>query len=320
MGSRKIWTGISIGSAVLSIISLFIWQLNFGIDFVGGTLLEVQFKQEVALQPIRETLAKAGYHKYVVKHYGSNRDVHIYIGPIDKKSAQKDSVASATATSAEKNAAAAKFELNRLLKLIGTAVKQEPVLRKNDFVGSQVGDELVEDGGLALLVTFFCVLLYVALRYEFRFAAGAIIALVHDILFTLGLFSLFGIEFDLAVLAALLAVIGYSLNDTIVVFDRIRENFRKVRKGSVEEVMNISLNETLSRTLMTSVATLLVVIALLILGGDTLFGFSIALCIGIVVGTYSSIYVASAAALAFGVTRANLMVAKKEDPEIDARP
>ena len=184
----------------------------------------------------------------------------------------------------------------------------------------QVGDELTEDGGLAMLYALIGILVYVALRFEYRFALGSVIALVHDVLFTVGVFSLFQIEFDLTVLAAVLAVIGYSLNDTIVVYDRIRENFRKIRKGGAQEVVNVSLNQTLSRTLMTSLTTLLVLIALFVLGGEIIHGFAFALIIGVLVGTYSSIYVASAAVLALGISKTDLMPVEKEGVEADAEP
>ena len=189
-----------------------------------------------------------------------------------------------------------------------------------EFVGPQVGEELTEDGGLAMLIALFGILVYVWLRFEYRFALGAIAALVHDVLITLGFFSVTGLEFDLTVLAAVLAVIGYSLNDTIVVFDRVRENFRRVRRGSTEEVMNRSLNQTLSRTLMTSLTTLLVLAALFALGGELIRGFATALVVGVFIGTYSSIYVASVAALALGVSRADLLPVKKEGADDPAGP
>jgi preprotein translocase subunit SecF len=194
-------------------------------------------------------------------------------------------------------------------------------LRRVEFVGPQVGSELTEQGGLAMLFALGAIFVYVMLRFEWKFSAGAVAALFHDVVITLGLFSVLGMEFDLTVLAALLAVIGYSLNDTIVVFDRIRENFRKMRRGSSNEIVNTSLNQTLSRTLMTSLTTLLVLFALFFLGGELIHNFSIALIMGIVVGTYSSIYVASATTLALGVSKVDLMPVQKEGAEeLDARP
>jgi len=188
-------------------------------------------------------------------------------------------------------------------------------LRRVEFVGPQVGDELTEDGGLAMLYALVGILIYVALRFEYRFAVGSVIALIHDVVITIGIFALFQIEFDLPVLAAVLAVIGYSLNDTIVVYDRIRENFRKMRKGTSMQIVNTSLNQTLARTLVTSFTTLLVLIALFVFGGEIIHGFALALIIGVVVGTYSSIYVASTAVLQLGVSKADLMPVKKEGEE-----
>jgi preprotein translocase subunit SecF len=193
-------------------------------------------------------------------------------------------------------------------------------LRRVEFVGPQVGDELTNDGGLAMLYSLIGILIYVALRFEYRFAVGSVIALVHDVLITIGVFALFQIEFDLPVLAAVLAVIGYSLNDTIVVFDRIRENFRKIRKGKTVAIVNASLNQTISRTLVTSLTTLLVLIALFVFGGEIIHGFALALIVGVVIGTYSSIYVASTAVIAMGVSKADLMPVKKEGMEADETP
>jgi len=196
----------------------------------------------------------------------------------------------------------------------------EVEMRRIEFVGPQVGDELTEDGGLAMLYALLGILIYVAVRFEKRFAAGSVIALVHDVIITIGIFSLFQLEFDLSVLAAILAVIGYSLNDTIVVFDRIRENFRKLRKGEPLEILNLSINQTLSRTLITSLTTLLVLLALFFLGGEIIHGFALALIIGVVVGTYSSIYIAGSSVLALGVSKADLMPVEKEAQEADGRP
>jgi preprotein translocase subunit SecF len=193
-------------------------------------------------------------------------------------------------------------------------------LRRVEFVGPQVGDELTENGGLAMLYALIGILIYVALRFEYRFAVGSVIALIHDVVITIGLFSLFQIEFDLPVLAAVLAVIGYSLNDTIVVYDRIRENFRKMRKGKPSEIVDVSLNQTLSRTIMTSTTTLFVLIALFVFGGQIMHGFALALIFGIVIGTYSSIYVASSAVLMLGISKADLMPVQKEGVELDSEP
>ena len=209
---------------------------------------------------------------------------------------------------------------DKVFSLLSGSYQGKVELRRVEFVGPQVGDELTEDGALAVLVALMAILLYVALRFEWRFAVGSVVALVHDVLFTLGLFALLQLEFDLTVLAAVLAVIGYSLNDTIVVFDRIRENFRKIRKGSPEQIINLSLNQTLSRTLVTSLTTLVVLLALYFLGGEIIHGFAFALMVGVLVGTYSSIYVASSAVLALGVSKADLMPVQKEGETLDEQP
>jgi preprotein translocase subunit SecF len=235
----------------------------------------------------------------LAQHFGSSRDVLVRLAP-------RDDISSADLS----NRAFAAIE--------NIAGKAE--LRRVEFVGPQVGEELTEQGGLAMLYAIIGILIYVALRFEYRFAVGSVIALVHDVLITIGVFSLFQIEFDLPVLAAILAVIGYSLNDTIVVYDRIRENFRRMRKGTPEEIINTSLNQTLSRTLVTSLTTLLVLIALFVFGGEIIHGFAFALIVGVIIGTYSSIYVASSAVLYLGISKADLMEVKKEGAEIDGRP
>jgi preprotein translocase subunit SecF len=284
---------------VISIGSLFMRGINLGIDFTGGTIIEVGYEQPVDLEPIRTTLESAGFRDTVVQHFGTARDVLIRIAPQEGEAQSKlgDDVLSS-------------------LNQASTSGKVE--MRRVEFVGPQVGEDLRDEGGLAVLFALFGILIYVALRFEYRFSLGAIVALIHDVTITMGFFSLFGIEFDLTVLAAILAVIGYSLNDTIVVFDRIRENFRKLRKVGAEEVMNESINETLSRTIVTSLTTLLVLIALFLLGGEIIHSFALALIVGIVVGTYSSIYVASSLVLTMGVSKQDLIPVKKE--EIDDRP
>lgn len=276
---------------VLSVLSLFVQGLNFGIDFTGGTLVEVGYEQSAELQEIRDVLQNNGYSDAIVQHFGTSKDVLIRLGVHEDKSNEMIS-----------------NEVMELLRQGGSQVE----MRRVEFVGPQVGNELIEDGGLAVIYTLIGILIYVTLRFEYRFSVGAVLALVHDSLITVGIFSIFQLEFDLTVLAAVLAVIGYSLNDTIVVFDRIRDNFLKMRKGTPQEVMNRSINQTLIRTLMTSVTTLLVVISLLVLGGEMIWGFAFALIVGIVVGTYSSIYVASAVTLAMGVSKADLMPVQKE--------
>ncbi|MEJ2344728.1 MAG: protein translocase subunit SecF [Gammaproteobacteria bacterium] len=301
LGARKVAITLSAILVLASLVSLFTKGLNFGIDFTGGTLVEVGYPHAVELDHVRSALAKAGFTEAVVQYYGTSRDVLIRVAP-------------------RKDVTQARLSGQIMSALRAGAGGASVEHRRTEFVGPQVGQELAEKGGLAMLYALIGILIYVSLRFELRFSVGSVIALVHDVTITLGVFSFWRIEFDLTVLAAVLAVIGYSLNDTIVVFDRIRENFRRMRKGSAMEIMNVSINQTLSRTVMTSGFTLLVVIALFFLGGETVHGFSLALLLGIIVGTYSSIYVASAAALMMGVSRADLVTAKKEGAEVDSRP
>jgi len=296
MSKRKLAMMLSIAFVVISLISVLFRGLNLGIDFTGGTLVEVGYSQAVELSKVRSVLADAGFSDATVQHFGTPKDVLVRLA----SSEDADNAALSNKAFAELSRAAA----------------GEAELRRVEFVGPQVGDELTEDGGLAMLYALIGILIYVALRFEYRFALGSIIALIHDVLITIGLFSLFQIEFDLPVMAAVLAVIGYSLNDTIVVYDRIRENFRKIRKGSAEQVVNASLNQTLARTLVTSLTTLLVLISLFVFGGEIMHGFALALIIGVVVGTYSSIYVASTAVLMLGISKIDLMPVKKEGADI----
>ncbi|WP_198246085.1 protein translocase subunit SecF [methane-oxidizing endosymbiont of Gigantopelta aegis] len=300
LGKRKLAMIFSGLLLVVSIASLAMNGLKLGIDFTGGTLVEVGYKQPADLTAIRKALADAGFDDAAVLHFGSSKDVLIRLKP------------DAEVSNAELS--------NQVLKAINQASKQKAQLRRVEFVGPQVGDELAEDGGLALLYSIFGILLYVAWRFEYKFALGSVVALVHDVIITLGFFSVFALEFDLTVLAAILAVIGYSLNDTIVVYDRIRENFRKMRKGSSEFIMNVSLNQTLSRTLMTSITTALVLVALASLGGEIIQNFAIALLVGVGIGTYSSIYVASPVVLGLGVSKEDLMIPEKEGLDLDGMP
>ncbi len=290
-------------SAVLLIISLGSFAsrgLAFGIDFTGGTLIELGFDQAVELAPIRDALAAEQFDDAVVQHFGTARDVLIRIGlREDLSQADLSTIA---------------------IDAIRASSVSEPQIRRVEFVGPRVGEELREQGGLAMLIALGAILIYVMLRFEIRFAVGSVAALVHDVVITVGVFSVIGLQFDLTVLAAVLAVIGYSLNDTIVVFDRIRENFRKLRKGTPVDVVNTSLNQTLARTLMTSFTTLLVLIILFLLGGEIIRGFAAALTIGVLIGTYSSIYVASTTILALNVTKQDLMPVKKEGEEFDSQP
>ncbi len=291
MGKRKLAVIFSSILMVASIASLVVQGLNFGVDFTGGTLVEVGYDKAVELESIRSGLAASEFGEATVQYFGSASDVLIRVAP-------REGV----------NTAEISSSILELLRSSGQAVE----MRRIEFVGPQVGEELTEDGGLAMLYALLGILIYVALRFQMRFSIGAIAALVHDVIITMGVFSVLQMDFDLTVLAALLAVIGYSLNDTIVVFDRIRENFHKMRKVTPIEVMNISLNQTLSRTIMTSVTTLLVLMALFLVGGEIIHGFSTALIIGVLIGTYSSIFVASPVTLALGITKEDLMAVEKE--------
>jgi preprotein translocase subunit SecF len=300
LGKRKIALIISSLLIIVSIVSLAVNGLKLGIDFTGGTLVEVGYKEAADLTVLRSSLSDAGFDDATVQNFGSTKDVLIRIKPQEGVSNSELST--------------------KVLSAVNSKTAEPADLRRVEFVGPQVGDELAEDGGLALLYSMFGILIYVAWRFEHKFSLGSVAALFHDVLITLGFFSVLGMEFDLTVLAAVLAVIGYSLNDTIVVYDRIRENFRELRTGSPEEIMNISLNQTLSRTLMTSITTALVLVALALLGGEIIHNFAIALLIGVGIGTYSSIYVASPIVLALGITKEDLMVPVVEGEEIDEMP
>jgi preprotein translocase subunit SecF len=290
---RQLAMGWSIAVFLIAVGSLLILEMNLGLDFTGGTLIEVQYPEPVEIPKVRETLAQAGFGDAQTQHFGTSREVLIRIPPREQT-----------------NAAALSNEVLHALQ--GAEGGSGATLARAEFVGPQVGQELVEQGGLAALGALAGILLYVMFRFEWRLAVGTIAATIHDVIFTVGWFSLFQIEFDLTVLGAVLAVIGYSVNDTVVVLDRIRENFRKRRKGSVQEIMNLSINETLARTLMTSVSALVSVIVLYFLGGVVMRGFSIALIVGILVGTYSSIYIASSTALYLGISREDLLPRAKE--------
>ncbi len=301
MGKRRVAMVLSITLTVVAIASFIVRGFNFGIDFTGGIVVEVQYQQPVELNEVRQALEKANFEKVVVQYFGTAHDVLIRVPP------GKDG----------DNAKVSTTILNVLRQQSGDNNVQQ---RRVEFVGPQVGDELATDGGLAILVALLGIFVYVMVRFEWRFALGAIVATLHDVIITVGFFSVTGFEFDLTVLAAVLAVIGYSVNDTVVVFDRIRENFRKMRKVDSITAMNAAINQTLSRTTITSLVTLLAVLALLFFGGGLIRNFSIALVVGIIIGTFSSIYVASATALYLGVSKADLMPVKKEGADLDARP
>ena len=301
MGRRRLALMGSVALLAAALLALGIRGLNFGIDFTGGTLIEVGYPEAADLDPVRAALAASGFGDAIVQHFGTSRDVLVRLAPHAERSQAQLSTT--------------------VLNALRQASNGEGVqMRRMEFVGPQIGEELTEQGGLAMLIALGAILLYVALRFEYRFALGSVAALAHDVLIVLGFFALFQLEFNLVVLAAVLAVIGYSLNDTIVVFDRMRENFRKIRKGAPEQIMNASVNQTLSRTVMTSVTTLLVLLALLLLGGEVISGFASALIAGVVIGTYSSIFVASSTALVLGVSKADMMPVKKEGESEADRP
>ena len=280
---------------VVSVISLGLQGLKLGIDFTGGTLIEVGYKQTADLEDVRTKLASANYSGTNVQYFGSDTEVLIQLEPQEISSARLSS---------------------SIIQMLGEGID----VRRVEFVGPKVGEELTNDGGLALLYALIGILIYVAFRFEYRFALGSISALIHDVLITLGVFSVLQIEFDLTVLAAILAVIGYSLNDTIVVFDRIRENFLSTRHIEPMPIVNDALNQTLARTLMTSLTTLLVLFALFYLGGEVIHSFAGALIIGVVIGTYSSIFIASSMILALGISKEDMLPSEKEKKEIDTRP
>ncbi|APE06532.1 MULTISPECIES: protein translocase subunit SecF [Alteromonas] len=282
-----------------SIVSLGVNSLNWGLDFTGGTLIEVGYEDSANLESIRVQLNNADFEDAIVQNFGSSQDVLIRIAP-------REGVKAVTIGN----------QVIDALRADGTAVE----MRRIEFVGPNVGEELTEQGGLAMLVALICILVYVAMRFEWRFALGSVSALAHDVILTLGLFSVLQIEFDLTVLAAVLAVIGYSLNDTIVVSDRIRENFRKIRKGEPIDIINISLTQTLNRTIITSLTTVLVLVALFYKGGALIHGFATALLFGVVVGTYSSVYIASSVALALGISKEDLMPPQVEKEGADQEP
>ena len=295
VGRRKYAMIFSAILLIASIASIGFQGLKFGIDFTGGTLIELGYKKTADLEGIRSKLASADFKGTNVQYFGSDTEVLIQLEPQAASSAQISS---------------------SIIRMLGDGID----VRRVEFVGPKVGEELTNDGGLAMLYALIGILIYVAFRFEYRFALGSIAALIHDVIITLGVFSLLQIEVDLTVLAAILAVIGYSLNDTIVVFDRIRENFLATRLLEAEPIINEALNQNLSRTLMTSLTTLLVLFALFYLGGEVIHSFAGALLIGVVIGTYSSIYVASTTILAMGISKEDLLPSEKEKKEIDARP
>ena len=292
-------TWLSILLIVISLGSLSTKWLNWGLDFTGGTLIEVGFDQPANLSEVRTTLASANFDGAIVQHFGSSHEVMVRLAP---RNGEKGEVIG-----------------NQIIAALTAGDFGQVDMRRIEFVGPNVGAELAENGGLAIIIALVCIMLYVSMRFEWRLAMGSVLALAHDIIITLGVFSLFQLEFDLTVLAALLAVVGYSLNDTIVVFDRIRENFRLVATATPEDIVDQSLTQTLSRTIITSSTTIFVLISLFIVGGTLIHGFATALLIGVGVGTYSSIYVASALAIKLGISREHMIpeVIEKEGADQD---
>ncbi len=304
MGIRKIAAVVSAALVVVSILALIFNSLQFGLDFTAGTSVRLNYSDTVILDEVNETLTNNGYEDAVVVSFGSDREIRVVL-PVDENIEVDDQAAQAAVVG------------ETIAALLSDNSSSEVTLLGSDYVSAKVGEELAEQGGMGMLVALGIIMVYIAVRFQFKFSVGAVVALAHDVLITLGIFSIFGIEFNLNTLAAMLAIIGYSLNDTIVVSDRIRENFRRMRKGTPIEMVNVSLNQTLSRTLITSFTTLLVLFSVLLIGGETTQGFAIALIIGVVIGTYSSIYVASNVILYMNVTREDLMVPVREgaDPE-----
>ncbi len=298
MGRRKQAMVFSFLLMAASLGSLAVNGLNLGIDFTGGFLIEASYQEDVNLEKVREALAEAQFGDARVQHFGSSREIIVRIAPREdiNKAAIGDNV----------------------LAILKTTSEQEVEMRRIEFVGPQVGEELRDDGGIALLVALGGILIYIGLRFQLKSAVGAILALVHDVIITIGIFALFKIEFDLTVLAAVLAVIGYSLNDTVVVLDRIRETFRNVRKTSAEDILNLSINQMIVRTLVTSLTTLLVLFTLLIFGGEIIHGFALALIIGVIIGTYSSIYIASSTLMLMNINKQDFLLVTKETVVDDA--
>lgn len=299
MGKRSRWYAISAALILTSLVLLLVRGLNFGIDFTGGVVVEVSFTQAADLDKVRGALAAKGYDDAVVQSFGTSKDVLIRLLPEGGK------------------------DVNAVSQGVLEAVKSyDPTaeLRRTEVVGAQVGAELAEQGALAALFAFLFIMGYVALRFQWKLGVGSIVAALHDPIIILGLFAATQMTFDLPALAAILAIVGYSLNDTVVVFDRIRERFLLTRKGTPAAIINLAINETLSRTLMTSVTTMTAVLSLLLIAGDMLRGFSIALAVGVVVGTYSSIYIASSIALDLKLTARDLLPVQKEQDAVDDMP
>ena len=305
MGLRKIAVGFSALLILVSITSLFVNGISFGLDFTGGTQIELYYDETPQLDDIREQLSDAGYQNFEVVFLSTDQDVRIRVQ--ESGSANADPIEAAQTG-------------DRVVELLRNSTDVEIELLRSGFIGSQVGEELREQGGLGMLVALIMIMVYITLRFQYKFSLGAVAALAHDVIITLGFFSILQLDFDLTVLAALLAVIGYSLNDTIVVSDRIRENFRILRQTSPVEVINTSITQTFSRTIITSLTTLLVLLALLLVGGDLIKGFATALIVGVLIGTYSSIYVAANVLLYMQIDREDLIPPVKEGEELEDIP
>ncbi|KRO84225.1 MAG: protein translocase subunit SecF [Gammaproteobacteria bacterium] len=307
MGVRRAAAMGSLLLVLISLGSLATRGLDFGLDFTSGTSVRLNFSESVAIGEVNTALAEGGYNDAVVVSFGSDRDIRIIL-PVDESVAEADQASQAVRVG------------ETITALLASSTAADITLEGSDYVSAKVGTELAEQGGLGMLVALGIIMVYIAVRFQFKFSVGAVVALAHDLIITLGLFSVFGMEFNLNTLAAMLAIIGYSLNDTIVVSDRIRENFRRLRSGSPADMVNVSLNQTLGRTIITSFTTLLVLVSILLVGGESTQGFAIALIIGVVVGTYSSIYIASNVILMMNVTREDLMIPIKEGSELDDIP
>ena len=310
MGLRKASTVFSALLILVSIGSFIFNGMHFGLDFTGGTQIQVSYTQAPDLEEIRFVISDAGYSNFEVVNFRTDQDVQIRIQETGEPQESADQGQQGDASRVA----------DEVVSLLQANASGEVERLGSGFIGSQVGEELREQGGLGMLVALIMIMIYIALRFQFKFSVGAVAALAHDVTITLGFFSLLQIDFDLTVLAALLAVIGYSLNDTIVVSDRIRENFRMLRKSDTVELINISITQTFSRTIITSLTTLLVLLALFIFGGEMIKGFAIALIVGVVIGTYSSIYVAANVLLYMHISKEDLMAPVKEGEEIDALP
>ena len=297
MGVRNVAFGVTVVLTVLALFSMFHKGMNYGLDFTGGTLIELTYEKPADLTKVRNELTTAGFHDAVVQSFGATTDLLVRMPGDDPLLG------------------------NKVAAALGQADTSNPaVIKRVEFVGPQVGEELRDQGGLGMLMALGGIMLYLAFRFQWKFAVGAIVSLVHDVIVTMGVLSWFQITFDLTVLAAVLAIIGYSLNDTIVVFDRVRENFRVLRKASLIENINISTTQTLLRTMATSISTLLAIAALLIFGGDNLWGFSIALFVGVLAGTYSSIYIANVVLIWLNLSAEDLIPPAASEKEVDDRP